>query len=253
MDRSLVTTHGAEPTRPVARLLAVAMVAFPLSGCPIPIPVCENKQFEVLQVPVVDLQSRGAAELPTHFGIVLGRIELKSTQFAGRISLDLVALEDDAPKAARKVWLRPDGAFLWALPPGKYVIATAELNHDYQEGAYQQSRSFKPGASFLVNGGSNATYVGSLRLKIDDSMVARDLFHEAYVVTSADVIDGFATDRSIVATARAMPERPFTHQLMSYDPAMEPVYVPRTMVCHDWNMCWGIIAGEASACFNEDR
>ncbi|MCI0430098.1 MAG: hypothetical protein L0210_06095 [Rhodospirillales bacterium] len=65
--------------------------------------------------------------------------------------------------------------------------------------------------------------------------------------------DEFAVDRSVLSAAGTLPEGSVVHQMMAYDPAMEPPTVRPTMVCHKWSMCCGIIAGEASACFNEDR
>ena len=254
MVRSSIVSRCAEwIPRPAPRLLVLAVSAPLLAGCPIPVPVCEHKQLEVLQVPVVDLRSWHIAELRADAGIVLGRIELRGTRAIGRISLKLVAFEDGEPRAERTVWLQPDGAFVWALPAGKYVVASAELNYDYQGTSYQQSRNFDPGISFRVKAGPAMTYLGTLRLNVDDNRIVRDIFHEAYVVRSAAVTDEFAADRSIVSAAGTLPEGAVVHQMMAYDPAREAPVVPRTMVCHKWNMCWGIFAGEASACFNEDR
>ena len=244
---------GKPSSRCAWRSFVWILVALPLAGCPIPLPVCEHKELEVLQVPAVDVRSPHVAEILADAGFVFGRIDLRGAESSGRISLTLVAVEDGEPKAERRLWLQADGGFAWALPAGTYAIASAAFNYDYWGTSYQKSRDFNPKVSFRVTSGPAIVYLGNLRISIDDDTADDDASQGPYAVHSPVVTDAFAADRSIVFAAGTLPPGSEVHRLMTYDPAMQPRAVRLTMVCHKWNICWGILAGEGSACFNANR
>ncbi len=126
--------------RSIRITLVAGFLCFALSGCPIPIPVCEKREFVKPGIGVMELMPIYKA-VPEGSALVFGRVYLRPLEEQGAISARLVRykrqlLSAESPYGAEKVWLKPDGRFQWILPEGHYVIQPLYFNHAYKGTSY---------------------------------------------------------------------------------------------------------------------
>lgn len=223
------------------------LLSFALSGCPMPIPVCENWDFVKPGIGVKNLAPVHKA-VPKGSALVFGRVNLRPLDEQGVISARLVRykrlhLSVETPYAEEEVWLKPGGSFQWILPEGRYVIQPFYYHHAYEGATYQANDEVYVSVEFAVSDNSAAIYLGLLDIEITPE----------YKIQAVTIKDDKQTARVAFPTRSFANGLPIEAQLMQHNP--EPIFldVQQRRVCRRRNICWGIITPYFSDCFNADK
>ena len=140
------TAHEGIPKAGCFRaLLMVLPMCALLTGCPMPIPVCEKWKYLKPGIDVTELMPVHE-KVPAGSALVFGRVHLRGLKEKGAISLRLVSfrrpiLIKEEPHGEREVWLSPDGRFQWILPAGRYAIQPINFHYGYSGTGYQKKKT----------------------------------------------------------------------------------------------------------------
>ena len=232
--------------QPLRFTFIAGFLCLALSGCPIPIPVCENRAFVKPGINVTELMPVHKA-VPDGSVLVFGRVYLRPLEGPGAIRVRLVRYERlllsaETPYAAEEMRLDPDGRFNWILPEGRYVIQPLYFRHSYEGVRYHAVEEIFVSVEFTVSESPDPIYLGALDITLSPG----------FKIQAITIEDEEETARVGLPSWSFARDRPITVELMHHNPELPPLNVRHRQVCHRQNICLGIYTLYGPVCFNED-